>query len=719
MTMLAPAPQNRATQRRRGRSFPARSGAIACVLASLAASAGLVSAFQPLAADEPSPATGHAQVVAQGVAALPAPELAWRVVLDTAEALDQAATQDRALGFALADRAALVVDDAASGVQTRLAPGEALFVAGGARQRRASLDGADAPYYRLGLVPAADAGDAGGDRLVFSGDPFLAPSGRAFDLDLVRDVLGPNEESTLPASDGQTLVLATAGTIEVEAGEAGSSPIRLAAGQAASVAGRLSLFGVGDRGGTFVAALIGPEVPAPPTPPTQTPTQTPASGTITLRVLGCPAGVAPEDLTDSSVAGASCGPVALDPAPTLTLAGNQPLSPDRPDPTTGTYTWTSLISGPFPLGRPTLPRGYDRSLFVAAGGVVVDPPVFDVGTAPFDVSATLYLIRGETASLTLGFFACPAGMTRDTLAGDFCEASGGDYAVEIASLDGSVLLRRDDAEETIGPFLTWPDLPPGRYAVRVTDLPSSYDDYLIPVALYDPTADAYLIDVGGEAPAAEFGAYFLQAAPAERGSITVRVFACPPGMGRDDLVGDVCQAAAGFDLRLSLPDGRTLGPADANVGGNVATWTDLPPGDYYVEETILPAGFTDAYAPGAETSGLNPTAYLVRVGPDALAADLALYNLRPNGDGQDPSPLPSQAASETDSDSDGLADAAEPGIGTDPTNPDTDGDGRADGDEIGPRRVVTDPLDPDSDDDGVDDGDEIGSGTDPNDPAST
>jgi uncharacterized protein (TIGR03382 family) len=51
-------------------------------------------------------------------------------------------------------------------------------------------------------------------------------------------------------------------------------------------------------------------------------------------------------------------------------------------------------------------------------------------------------------------------------------------------------------------------------------------------------------------------------------------------------------------------------------------------------------------------------------------------------------------------------------FGTDPTEPDTDGDGLTDGEEV--RDHATDPLDPDSDDDGLSDGEEIlEHGTDP------
>jgi hypothetical protein len=64
-----------------------------------------------------------------------------------------------------------------------------------------------------------------------------------------------------------------------------------------------------------------------------------------------------------------------------------------------------------------------------------------------------------------------------------------------------------------------------------------------------------------------------------------------------------------------------------------------------------------------------------------------------------------------DSDNDGLSDEEEAFYGTDPLNPDTDGDGLFDREEI--FIYGTDPLNPDTDGDGFLDGDEVKSGYNP------
>lgn len=98
---------------------------------------------------------------------------------------------------------------------------------------------------------------------------------------------------------------------------------------------------------------------------------------------------------------------------------------------------------------------------------------------------------------------------------------------------------------------------------------------------------------------------------------------------------------------------------------------------------------------------------------DDVAGVQSLYGVRETASPpQTPPDNASPPSSNTiDSDNDGLSDTVEKlRVGTDPNNPDTDGDGVGDGIEV---RYLMNPLDPDMDKDGVNDGDELRAGTDP------
>ena len=103
---------------------------------------------------------------------------------------------------------------------------------------------------------------------------------------------------------------------------------------------------------------------------------------------------------------------------------------------------------------------------------------------------------------------------------------------------------------------------------------------------------------------------------------------------------------------------------------------------------------------------------------DTCREDVTTFTLQGSDDhdcGQQEDPQPESAP---DSDGDGLSDEVEDERGTDPQNPDTDGDGYSDGEEID---CGSSPLDPfmtceeeiDSDNDGVSDEDEEARGIDP------
>jgi hypothetical protein len=166
-------------------------------------------------------------LLVRGEAELAGGEMAWRVVQDVAEAGDDAIYQRRALGFTVNSGvfSDLLLTDEATGSAYRLSPGEAAFVGEGTMQRRESLGAGTEEYLRIALVPASLAGDAGGDRMVFSGPAFVIPAGPVT-LTLERLDLNEDDQAYARPGTAQALILVLQGEIEIKAGE-GGPPTRL------------------------------------------------------------------------------------------------------------------------------------------------------------------------------------------------------------------------------------------------------------------------------------------------------------------------------------------------------------------------------------------------------------------------------------------------------------------------------------------------------------
>jgi hypothetical protein len=147
---------------------------------------------------------------------------------------------------------------------------------------------------------------------------------------------------------------------------------------------------------------------------------------------------------------------------------------------------------------------------------------------------------------------------------------------------------------------------------------------------------------------------------------------------------------------------RAQGPVDVDdASGSDGTCTVTGPAD---DHTV----FCTDRRRGREVVVVNPPAQPTAVVKDETPAPT------PNETEEPAAPETSDRAVATanDQDADNAADDQEPGLGLDPTNPDTDGDGVADGDE--PNIYGTDPLTADTDGDGVGDGEELfGVHTDP------
>src|SRR5215213_6375343 len=233
-----------------------------------------------------SPASGPAQVIAQGVVPLPEGDVVWRTIRTRALLPEDAPFEERPLGFVLASSGPLLLADRETGEQIRLGTGEATLVRAGAVQQRSSLGQQPVSYLSIELV-GVDAAPPPADATVLQpGQPFPSPAG-LHDLDLLSATLVAGEAFTIPDSGGTNVVLITDGAANV--GSPGGDAVVLLAGEATSFSGELQVSGASDDGGevqnvSFVVGVIGPEVPPPAgvaevPAPTAATTETPATTT--------------------------------------------------------------------------------------------------------------------------------------------------------------------------------------------------------------------------------------------------------------------------------------------------------------------------------------------------------------------------------------------------------------------------------------------------------
>ena len=205
--------------------------------------------------DEPSPASGTAQVVAQGVVDVASGDLRWVVAEQTAPPPANAAPLVSTVGFVVLDSGVMLVEDLATSEQMRLPAGEAVLTRAGTEQIRAALGPDPALYHELLLVEAA-AEPADGTAL-YSSEPFAGPGAR-HDMDLLQDTLAPGARTVIPAGALPTLVLVLSGSANVttEAGDV----VSLGTDEAIALSGSLVVTAA-ENGAEVAAACIGPSVP--------------------------------------------------------------------------------------------------------------------------------------------------------------------------------------------------------------------------------------------------------------------------------------------------------------------------------------------------------------------------------------------------------------------------------------------------------------------------
>jgi hypothetical protein len=542
------------------------------------------------AQENASPATGHAQVVAHGIVPVPGAEIAWRVLTRNTSAEDLIAET----GFLVVDRGTLLVVNQTTDEASLLAPGMALLTRGGDDLELTSPDGRTARYVVIELVLAGElAADA---EPGFTSDSFRGSNAlNAFAL--VRDVLADGEQTSVPPGTAPTLVLATAGSIDV-ATAPGQTPVRLAAGQSVIMGGQVSVAANAGPAG-FVAAIVGPEV----TLPAQAPVD---GGSIEVVVRDCPAGYSGGASEIPDRFAADCRePLS---GITFTLAGADGETSARTD-ASGRVRIDDVAPGDYVLTN-DIP-GEDRGFRVHCVNAILGGEAstarnqFEIlMTAGAQVRCDWYVIPASdpsagTGAISVQGLICPSAAA----AKNTCE-----YTDEIFA-GGIVLAGPAGVELTFGSGQShavshvWEDVPYGTYYFSRIDLadPTGYRlERIDGATVVDDGVEAIVIDAAHPQVSIDF-VYVPIDAESATGTLILSVYACPAA------TSPLAECAPRFvdgEIAIEGPGGIWLDRSNSDVSQRGdRRWENLPPGTYHLAANLLrieDAGYSVARVDGAD-----------------------------------------------------------------------------------------------------------------------
>ena len=315
-----------------GRRFPgsswlgsrSRSTVLSLVVGSLLAIGSILGVLaQALGPAGPSPAQGHASVIAHGIVQTPKSIGRWRVLTQTAKPGEEAKAF-KTSAFVLASGNPLLVTDTATQYRQRLAAGEAMLVYGG---QTVSIEpfGAPQDYY---VIELGSGNESLTSPALYVSDGFKA-DGLDHDVSLLRDVLADKEEGKIPGGATPTLLLVLSGSLDVTASS--ESAQILEAGTARIFDKDLSLVSKGANT-TYIAAHVGATIPFASTPvATPVATKTPvATPTATATPVATPTKTPTPSPTAGPVASADDDKDGLTNAEEAAL-GTDPKNPDSDD----------------------------------------------------------------------------------------------------------------------------------------------------------------------------------------------------------------------------------------------------------------------------------------------------------------------------------------------------------------------------------------------------
>lgn len=219
----------------------------------------------------PSPATGHASVVATGTVEITEDSGRWHITRHTAKAGGETFVSP-SQGFVIADNTPVLVTFT-TGESIRLAVGESLSIPANMSFAVATF-GAPDTFIFMQLLPESGTQLADATDRILTSASFTTEPGR-YDSDLVRDVLSEGEDGSLPGGVTPTAVYVMVGEIEVS-GDRGTTT--LLQGDSATFDGEITITAIAD-GSTYYAGFVGAQLPelATPVPATPEATAVPAT----------------------------------------------------------------------------------------------------------------------------------------------------------------------------------------------------------------------------------------------------------------------------------------------------------------------------------------------------------------------------------------------------------------------------------------------------------
>lgn len=208
------------------------------------------------AAFDPNTAT-HEQVIAQGLAIFDVAPAIWRVTeIQVPRGSDAESFVAADVSFTLQMQGLSVIRNDITSKRALIAAGEAYFLSAGDPYTRRAGGSAPSTAWSIEYVPADASDEDAGGTVLYKSEPITEFPAGARDLELVSNVLFPNESAPFPSTQGAGVLLVTSGSVNVNGAALG-------AGQGLLVTDAPRITNGSNLSATYVVVTIGGRVSTP------------------------------------------------------------------------------------------------------------------------------------------------------------------------------------------------------------------------------------------------------------------------------------------------------------------------------------------------------------------------------------------------------------------------------------------------------------------------